>query len=199
MTTVTTGRTATRRQAGLTALYLGVFATLWFSVPKADPPLDTVLVVASVAALLTAVAGGVVVARARGADAPPRDRATDRRYLLVVVAEFAAAGLGAALLGLVGWSAFIPVLVSAVVGLHFLPLAPLLGDPLLRPLGLAVCLVALVGLVAGLVSSGLVPLLVGTGTGLLLLGHAFVALLRRPPENPVDHGLGAPAELRDRH
>ncbi|MFE0592729.1 hypothetical protein [Micromonospora echinospora] len=194
-----TGRTPTRRQAGLTALYLGVFATLWFSVPKADPPLDTVLVGASVAALLTAAAGGVVAARARGAaDVPPRDRATDRRYLLVVVAEFAAAGLGAALLGLLGGSAFIPVLVSAVVGLHFLPLAPVLGDPLLRPLGLAVCLVALVGLVAGLVSSGLVPLLVGAGTGLLLLGHALVALFRPAPAGPVDHGLGAPPEPGNR-
>ncbi|MEU4566470.1 hypothetical protein [Micromonospora sp. NPDC023956] len=173
-----TGRTRTGRQAGLTALYLGVFATLWFSVPKADPPLDTVLVVASVASLLTAVTGGVVAARARGADVPPRDRAADRRYLLVVAAEFAAAGLGAALLGLVGWSEFTPVLVGAVVGLHFLPLAPLLDDPLLRPLGLAVCLVAFGGLVVGLVSSGPVALVVGAGTGLLLLGHAVTALLR---------------------
>ncbi|MFI6824461.1 hypothetical protein ACIBJE_26485 [Micromonospora sp. NPDC050187] len=194
-----TGRTRTRRQAGLTALYLGVFATLWFSVPKADPPLDTVLVVASVAALLTALTGGVVVARSRGADGPPRDRAADRRYLLVVVVEFAAAGLGAALLGLVGWSAFIPVLVSAVVGLHFLPLAPVLGDPLLRPLGLSVCLVALVGLVVGLVSSGPVALVVGVGTGLLLLGHALVALLRPPSKDPVDHGVGAPLKPHNRH
>ena len=173
-----TARTGSRRQAGLTALYLGVFAALWFSVPKAEPPLHTLLVVGSVAALLTAVIGGVVAARTRDAAPTSRDRASDRRYLLIVGVEFAAAGLAALLLALVGWSAFIPVLVSAVVGLHFLPLAAVLRDPLLRPFGVVVCLVALVGLVVGLVSSVVVGQVVGTGTGLLLLGYAVMAVLR---------------------
>ncbi|WBB71191.1 hypothetical protein [Micromonospora sp. WMMD812] len=174
-----TAGNGTRRQAGLTALYLGVFAALWFSVPKAEPPLHMLLVILSVAALLTAVFGAVVASRgARKADATPRDRAADRRYLLIVGVEFALAGLGAWLLALAGWSAFIPVLVSAVVGLHFLPLAPVLRDPLLRPLGLAVCLVALVGLFVGLGSSALVGQVVGAGVGLLLLGYAVMALLR---------------------
>ncbi|MFU8873520.1 hypothetical protein [Micromonospora sp. SL4-19] len=172
-----TTRTGMRRQAGLTALYLGVFATLWFSVPKADPPWHTLLVVGSVAALVIAVTGAVVAARSRDAGAP-RDRAADRRYLLIVGAEFAAAGLGAWLLGLAGWSAFIPVLVSAIVGAHFVPLAPVLRDPLLKPLGGAVCLVALAGLVVGLASSVPAGLVVGTGTGLLLLGYAIMALGR---------------------
>jgi hypothetical protein len=79
--------------------------------------------------------------------------------------EFAAAGLGAFLLALAGWSAFIPVLISAVVVLHFLPLAAVLRDPLLRPFGVAVRLVALAGLVVGLVSSAVVGQVVGTGTG----------------------------------
>ncbi|MFE9654611.1 hypothetical protein [Micromonospora sp. NPDC006431] len=174
-----TTRTGTRRQAGLTALYLGVFAALWFSVPKAEPPLHTVLLLGSVAALLTAVIGAVVAgAGSRNAGAPPRDRAADRRYLLIVGVEFALAGLGAWLLALAGWSAFTPVLVSAVVGLHFLPLAPVLRDRLLRPLGLAVCLVALVGLFVGLGSSALVGPVVGTGVGVLLLGYAVMALFR---------------------
>ncbi|WDZ86691.1 hypothetical protein [Micromonospora cathayae] len=175
-----TAHTGTPRQAGLTALYLGVFAALWFSVPKAEPPLSVLLVVLSVAALLTAVVGAVVAGRRGGhtADATPRDRAADRRYLLIVLVEFALAGLGAWLFTLVGWSAFVPVLVSAVVGLHFLPLVPVLRDPLLRPLGFAVCLVALVGLLVGLASTVLVGQVVGTGVGLLLLGYAVMALLR---------------------
>jgi hypothetical protein len=171
-------QTSTRRQAGLTALYLGVFATIWFSVPKAEPPFATLLVVGSVAALLIAVVGAVVAALVRNAEKFPRDKAADRKYLLIVGAEMAAAGLGALLLVAVGWSAFVPVLVAAVVGIHFLPLAPLLRDPLLRPLAVAVCLVALAALIAELTSSVPAGQVVGAGTGLLLLGYAVMALLR---------------------
>ncbi|MFV2111231.1 hypothetical protein ACFHW0_02690 [Micromonospora sp. LOL_025] len=165
-----------RRQAGLAALYLGVFATIWFSVPAAEQPLRALLVVASGAALVTAVVGAVVVARSRGAVA--HDRAADRRYLLIVLAEVAAAGLGAVVLALVGWSEYIPVLVCAVVGLHFFPLVPVLRDPLLRPLGAAMCVVALAGLVTALATAVPAGLVVGTGAGLLLLGYAVLALLR---------------------
>ncbi|MGN9809013.1 hypothetical protein ACTMSW_06610 [Micromonospora sp. BQ11] len=172
------GSARTRRQGGLGALYLGIFATVWFSVPAAEQPLRGALVAGSVAALLTAFAGGIVGARSRGADAGPRDRAVDRRYLLVVVAEFALAALGAVALAAAGRSAFIPVLVCAVVGLHFFPLAPLLGDPLLRPLGVALCAVALAGLVTGLTTGVSAGLVVGTGAGSLLLVYAFRSLRR---------------------
>jgi hypothetical protein len=37
----TTVQTRSRRQAGLTALYLGLFATVWFSVPGAGGLLRT--------------------------------------------------------------------------------------------------------------------------------------------------------------
>ncbi|MEV4657914.1 hypothetical protein [Micromonospora sp. NPDC049301] len=171
-------QTKSRHQAGLTALYLGIFATVWFSVPAAEQPLRALLVVGSVAALLTAVAGGVVSAHTRGAGGATRDRATDRRYLLIVVAEFAAAGLGAAVLAAADLSEYIPVLVCAVVGLHFFPLAPLLRDPLLRPLGVALCVVAAAGLVVALASAVSAGLVVGTGAGLLLLGYAVQALIR---------------------
>ncbi|MET8351880.1 MULTISPECIES: hypothetical protein [unclassified Micromonospora] len=170
-------QTNSRHQAGLTALYLGIFAMVWFSVPAAEQPLRALLVVGSIAALLTAVVGVVLSARTRGAGGP-RDRATDRRYLLIVVAEFAAAGLGAAVLAAAGWSEYIPVLVCAVVGLHFFPLAPLLRDPLLRPLGVALCVVAVAGLVTALASAVSAGLVVGTGAGLLLLGYAVQALTR---------------------
>ncbi|SCL68031.1 hypothetical protein GA0070606_4693 [Micromonospora citrea] len=166
-----------RHQAGLGALYLGVFATIWFSVPAADLPLRALLVVGSGVALLTAVAGAVVAARSRRA-AVARDRTADRRYLLIVAAEFAAAGIGAAVLGLVGWSEFAPVLVCAVVGLHFFPLTPVLRDPLLRPLGAAMCAVALAGLITGLASGVSAGLVVGTGAGVLLLGYAVLSLVR---------------------
>ncbi|WP_433386951.1 hypothetical protein [Micromonospora sp. KLBMP9576] len=165
-----------RREAGLAALYLGVFATIWFSVPAAEQPLRALLVVASGAALVTAVVGAVVVARS--GQAATRDRDSDRRYLLIVLAEFAAAGIGAVGLALAGLSEFVPVLVCAVVGLHFFPLVPVLRDPLLWPLGVAMCVVALAGLVTALASAVPAGFVVGIGAGLLLLGYAVLALVR---------------------
>ncbi|MEV4810707.1 hypothetical protein [Micromonospora avicenniae] len=167
-----------RRQEGLGALYLGIFATVWFSVPAAEQPLRGLLVAGSVAALLTAVAGGVVTARSRGAAAAPADRAGDRRYLLIVVVEFALAGLGAAALAVAGWTEYVPVLVCAVVGLHFFPLAPLLRSPLLRHLGVATCAVAVAGLLTGLTTGVSAGVVAGTGAGALLLGYALRSLVR---------------------
>ncbi|WP_262282105.1 hypothetical protein [Micromonospora sp. MA102] len=167
-----------RRQAGLTALYLGVFAAVWFSVPKADPPLRSVLVVGCVAALLAAATGAVLVVRAGRRPAGERDRSADRRYGLIVVAEFAVALVGGLLLAAAGLGGYVPVLIGAVVGVHFVPLAPVLRDRLLVPLGVAVTLVALAGLVVDLVSAVAAGLVVGTGTGALLLAYAVLALFR---------------------
>ncbi|MGY0007567.1 hypothetical protein [Micromonospora sp. I033] len=185
-----------RRQAGLTALYLGVFAAVWFSVPRADPPLRVLLVVGSVGALLAAVVGAVLVARAGRGSAGPRDRGADRRYGLIVAAEFGVALVGALLLAAAGLTGHIPVLICAVVGVHFVPLAPVLRDRLLVPLGVAVTLVAVAGLVVDLVSAVPAGLVVGTGAGTLLLAYALLALFRtrlaRPAEDEsfVRHGRG---------
>lgn len=167
----------TRQRAGLTGLYLGVFATIWFSVPAADGVLRALLVVGSVAALVTAVLGGVVAARAGRGGPVRRDRDADRRYLLIVVAEFAAAGLGAWALSAADRSEWIPVLVAAVVGAHFFPLVPVLGDPRLRVLGAVICAVAAAGLVVGLATDVEPALVVGPGTGAALLGYAVLTLL----------------------
>src|SRR5690242_5895156 len=127
-----------RQRKGLAGLYLGLFAAVWFSVPAADGKLRVFLIVASVAALVTAGWGLNVLLRAGRDGAAARDRGADRRYLSIVLAEFAAAGLGALLLSWAGQSAYTPALVSAVVGLHFFPLVPVLGDPRLRMLGAVV-------------------------------------------------------------
>jgi hypothetical protein len=163
-----------QRRAGLGALYLGIFAVIWFSVPESRPW----LVAGAVASILTAVAGALLFRRAQRAGSGPRDVAADRRYLLIVAAEVGAAVLGAVVLGLAGWSEYTPVLIAAVVGLHFLPLAPLLRSPGLRLLGLAVCVVAVAGLITGLATSVSPAEVVGTGNGVLLLGYAIGLLVR---------------------
>lgn len=175
--TASTTPDRTRRQAGLTALYLGIFASVWFSVPATGGALRVLLIVGSVAAIVTAIVGAMTVSRARRAGpAAPRDRAADRRYLLIVLAEFAAAGLGAVLLSLADRNAYIPALVAFVVGAHFFPLVPVLRDPGLRALGAVVCAVAVAALVAGLATSVEPGLVAGIGTGLALLTYGVVAL-----------------------
>ncbi|MDI6103081.1 hypothetical protein QLQ12_31150 [Actinoplanes sp. NEAU-A12] len=167
-----------RRQAGLTALYLGIFATLWFSVPENKPPLGTFLLVGSIMALATVGAGIALLVSSRGDGPMPRDAAADRKYLVIFAAELAAAGFGAVLLAETGRSEYIPVFVGTVVGVHFWPLAPVLKDPALRVLAVAVCVAALIGLIAGLVSSVPAGTVAGAGIAVLLLGYALGALIR---------------------
>jgi hypothetical protein len=61
------------------------------------------------------------------------------------------------------------VLICFGVGLHFFPLAHVLDNPTLRPLGALLILVAAVAAVTGLLSSIMLSLIVGPGAGLCLL------------------------------
>ncbi|WP_433792610.1 hypothetical protein [Actinoplanes sp. CA-252034] len=140
--------------------------------------LGVFLVAGSVAALLTAGAGGALVVWSRAEGLLSRDAAADRWYLVILAGELAAAGFGAVLLAVTGHSEYIPVLVAAVVGLHFWPLAPVLRDPALRVLAGLVCVAALAGLITGMVSTVSPGEVVGSGVGVLLLGYAIGALIR---------------------
>lgn len=167
-----------RRRAGLTALYLGIFATVWLSVPDSEPPWGVFLVAGSVAALITAGAGGALAVLSRAAGPLSRDAVTDRKHLVIFAAELAATGFGAVLLAVTGRSEYIAVLVAAVVGIHFWPLALVLRDPALRILAGLVFVTALAGLVTGMMSAVSPGEVVGTGVGVLLLGYAIGALIR---------------------
>ena len=167
-----------RQRSGLTALYLGIFAALWLSVPETTPHLGPFLITGSIVALLTAGAGAALVISSR-ADGPlPRNTVADRKYLVILAAELAAAGFGAMLLAVTHRGEYIPVLAGFVVGAHFWPLAPVLTDPALKVLAVLVCLAALAGLLTGLVSAVAPGKVVGAGVGVLLLGYALGALLR---------------------
>jgi hypothetical protein len=95
------------------------------------------------------------------------------------VLAVAVAGVGAAALGAAGQSDFIPAWVCAVVGVHMFPLASLLGDRLLVPLGTLLAAVAVVAAGAGL--AGWVPpsTVTGLGAGVLLTLFGAVALAGR--------------------
>lgn len=175
-----------QRDVGNMALFLGFFGAAWFGWGQAAaaPALLPWLAAGSVLAALIAAAGLGVSVRNRSQPTRMSDRAAGRRYGIIVGIEFGIAGLGAAVLAIAGAAAYIPVFVCAIVGVHFVPLAPVLADRMLVPLGGATCAVAILALVLGL-TSGVAPSTVtGVGAGGLLTGYALVsliaALVRRP-------------------
>jgi hypothetical protein len=174
-----------RRDGGFTAAILGFFGLAWFGWAQAAPPPGLVpyLVVGEVLSALVAIAGLGVAVRAPGSEGAMANRKTRRRYGIVVGIEFALCGAGAAVLGVTGAGEYIPVWIAAVVGSHFIPLSPVLRDPGLRPLAVAVVLAALVALVVALTTTIDASAITGGLTGLLLLAYAGAALagaLRTP-------------------
>jgi|HubBroStandDraft_5_1064220.scaffolds.fasta_scaffold17958_4 hypothetical protein len=174
------------RDAGSTALFLGFFGAAWFGWGQAAAPaaVRPWLTAGSVLAAVAAATGIAVMVRNRAQPARMHDRAAGRRYGIIVGAEFGVAAVGAALLAIAGIPAYIPALVCAVVGIHFVPLAPVLADPLLIPLGAATCAVAILAVVLRLTSDVYPSTVTGVGAGALLTGYALgkliVALTRRP-------------------
>jgi hypothetical protein len=181
-----TGGPRSRRDWGMTALIEAFFAFVWFGWGQADASagLRVGLAVGGVTAVLVALAGGVQAFRSPASTGVLHDRQARRRYGVAVGVEFSLAGVGAAVLAVAGQGEFIPVWVCAVVGVHFFPLALLLGDRLLVALGASVTTVAAVALVAGL-ATGVAPSTVtGIGAGMLLTVFALAALAGVHAERP---------------
>ncbi|WFF04625.1 hypothetical protein O7622_16200 [Micromonospora sp. WMMD1076] len=178
-----------RRDGGITALVEGFFAASWFGWGQADPPawLTPWLTVGSIAALLVAAVGAVVGFTSPASTAAINNRAAGRRYGIIVGVEFALAGLGAALLGVLGLPAYIPVWICAVVGVHFLPLTAVLRDRNLIALGVLLTATAVAALIAGLATAVAPSTVTGVGAGLFLSVFGAVALvgaLRQPRPRP---------------
>ncbi|MFF5297558.1 hypothetical protein [Paractinoplanes globisporus] len=168
-----------RRDGGITALVEGFFGAAWFGWGQAAPPawLSPWLTVGSVAALLVAIAGAVVGFTSPASTAAINNREAGRRYGIIVGVEFGLAGLGAALLGVLGQADYIPVWICAVVGVHFVPLAAVLRDRNLIPLAVLVAATAVVALVAGLVTDVAPSTVTGVGAGLSLTVFGLLALI----------------------
>lgn len=162
----------------MTALVEGGFGLLWLSWGPAQPPaaLRIALLVASGAAVVVAVLGAIMGFRSPIAEAAAREGAALRRYVRIVAVEFGAAIVGGALLILLGQARFVPALVCVVVGLHFLPLAAVLRDRRLVPLGALMTAVGVIGAGCGL--AGVVPpsTVTGPGAGTLLVVFGALAL-----------------------
>jgi hypothetical protein len=169
--------TPDRRTAALTAVIFGFFSIGWFQWAQAAPAgrLAVWFDAGSVLALAVAIAGVVALIRS-----PRRELAADanRKYGVIVGIEFAVAFAGSFLLGITGHADYIPVLVAAVVGLHFPFLAPVLGDALLVPLGVVVTAVAVIGAVLGLTTDIAPGTVAAGGSAVALVGYSIQTLVR---------------------
>lgn len=143
------------RDAAMTALIFGFFASSWFGCAQERPPGQWrgALVAASVVSLLIAVAGAFF-AWQHWSDGTSFTPSTRRTYGLIVGLEVALCALGAGALAALGKAEYTSAWIALVVGLHLFPLAPLLQYPFLN-------------VTAALISSGVpVAVLVATSRAL---------------------------------
>jgi hypothetical protein len=176
---MTQGQRPSRRDHGITALIEGFFGFVWFGWGQADATsalLQALLAAGSALSLVVAALGGVIAFRSPAGTGALHERPARRSYGILVGVEFALAGVGAAALGALGQSAYIPVWVCAVVGTHFFPLSAVLGDRLLPWLGALVTAVAVVALGAGPFTGVAPSTVAGLGAGVLLVAFATLAL-----------------------
>ncbi|MEA2973246.1 MAG: hypothetical protein QOG82_1704 [Actinomycetota bacterium] len=146
---------------------------------------------AGVAAAAVLLAG---VRRLRRADARPTAPSSSfdpsqvrRRFNLVVAGEIAVIAAAANILGRTGHSRWIPAVICAAVGLHFVPLARLFGLGLYYATAVALCLVAALTMFLGATgaSESLWRLLPGLGTALVLWATGARLLATTPTGSKV--------------
>lgn len=169
----------------MTTGILSFFASAWFGWAQEDPPSSwpVPLTIGACLGILGAVVCGLLAARHWRSGSVLDDRATFRRYLVVVGVECVLCGIGGGLLGGLSAVAYISAWICLVVGVHFVPLARVLRNPGLYPLAIAMIVIAVacvpVARAAGLTTSAVC----GAAAGVALLAYAVssaVALATRP-------------------
>lgn len=167
------------RERGIYAVVEGGFAAGWFGWGQAAAPpwLVVPLAVGSILSVLVAVAGIVVTARSRARRTAVSDRTVRRRFRIIVLVEFALAGIGAAVLAAAGRATWIPAWVCLVVGVHFFPLSRALGNRSLARAGALLTGVAAAALVVGMATRVAPSTVTGAGAGLCFLAAGLATLV----------------------
>ncbi|HZG90450.1 MAG TPA: hypothetical protein VEZ42_09580 [Pseudonocardia sp.] len=165
------------RDLAVTIVIFGVAAFAWFGWAQEAPPARwrVALAAGSGLGLLLALVGGLLTWQHWGPESALATAEARRTFGIVCGIEFGLAGLGAGLLGFAGRPQWIATWIAFVVGVHFIPLAFIFGDPGL--LGLAALMVVAAGLsVVVHRRTGITPsALAGPGTGAALLIYAVRA------------------------
>jgi len=163
------------RDAAMTAVIFGFFATVWFGWAQENPPPSwrRLLVAGTAIAGLTA-AGGLARALLHWSDGTVFDDATGRAFGIVVGVEFAAAAIGAGVLAATGRARWTPVWIAFVVGVHLFPVAVILEYPAIHVVAALVTAASLVAIPVARARSLTPSAVVGAGSGAsLTLGAVF--------------------------
>ncbi|MEU8004843.1 hypothetical protein AB0B66_27095 [Catellatospora sp. NPDC049111] len=167
------------RDAAMTALIFGFFASAWFGWAQEAPPQawKKRLGLAGGVSILVSVIGGILAWQHWSDGSALSEPGAMRKYGIIVGIELVAAAGGALVLGLRGKRELIAPWVCLVVGVHFIPLAGPLQSPILFPLAVAMTLVA-AGATPLARRHGIPPsATTGVGAGISLLACALAALV----------------------
>lgn len=166
-----------RDAAGIAAVF-GFFAMSWFGWAQERPPASWTwpLRIGSILAGLTAIGGGLLLWR-HWHDGSVIDERTGPLFGIVVGIEFAAAGLGSAVLAIREHAKLISSWIAFVVGVHLFPVAAILDIPALH-IPAALISVASIAAVRIARSVSITPsAVVGAMTGSILLISAVLSLI----------------------
>ncbi|MEV3939105.1 hypothetical protein AB0K52_24405 [Glycomyces sp. NPDC049804] len=166
-----------RDAAGIAAVF-GFFAMSWFGWAQEKPPASWTwpLRAGSILAGLVAVCGGLLVWR-HWHDGSAIDDRTGPLFGIVVGIEFAAAGLGSAVLAIRERADLISAWIAFVVGVHLFPVAVVLDIPALH---IPAALITVASVAAAWIArstSTATSAVVGAATGPILLVSAALALI----------------------
>jgi hypothetical protein len=163
------------RDAAMTALVLGFFASAWFGWAQENPPSSwrLALIVGGVLSVVVAVFGATLAWRSWSAGSALSEPGAMRSYGIIVGIEFGIAAVGAVVLAALGHSEYLSVWICLVVGVHFWPMAPVLKNPSLIPLGVLMAAVALMAFLVSRRTSLAPSAITGAGSGVVLLGFAI--------------------------
>ncbi|MCB0187942.1 MAG: hypothetical protein KDE31_26925 [Caldilineaceae bacterium] len=166
------------RDAAATAAVFGLLAASWFGWAQENPPpvWRNWLIAGAILSLVVALVGGFFTWQHWSAGTAFNPQ-TGRTFGLIVGIEFAIAGIGAGLLSWWGRSDLIAPWVALVVGVHFVPLAPLLHYRLLYAVAALVCVVALAAVSLASMQNLAVSAVTGVTTGMILLVAALFSLI----------------------
>ena len=167
------------RDAAMTALIFGFFASAWFGWAQERPPAGWKkwLGISGGASLALAAAGGFLAWRHWSDGSALGEPGAMRSYGITLGIEVVVAAAGAIAFGVRHHRELIAPWVCFVVGAHFIPLAGPLQSPILYPLAVVMILVA-VGTVPFARRHELTPSAVtGVGAGVSLFTCAAVSLV----------------------
>ncbi|GAA1030577.1 hypothetical protein GCM10009557_23030 [Virgisporangium ochraceum] len=165
------------RDATMTAAIFGFFAMGWFGWAQEHPPRPWTrwLRAGSACAALILVVAAVLAWRLWDT-ATVFDAGTGRTSGIVVGCRVRLAGVGAGLLTRRNRKELVPAWIAAVVGVHLLPLEPLLHYPLLYPVAALVTMAAVLAVPVARRGSLPVSAVNGLGVGVVLLTAAILSL-----------------------